>query len=323
MPDPLMRKGSILLQNHPFPYEPHATIGDNSTMDILLIGAQGQLGLALQPLLAGLGTIHAVGHSELDLAHAPAVRHCVQQLRPQLIINAAAYTAVDRAESEPYLAQAINGIAPGVLAEEAGRLSGALIHFSTDYVFDGTQNRPYVETDAPHPLGAYGESKWLGERAVQATGTPALILRTSWVYSLQGNNFLKTMLRLGQERDQVRVVNDQWGAPTWTHSLAQATVTIIRHGIEQGDCVQYLQQHQGLYHLTNAGATTWYEFARTVFALRPECTAKLTAIPTSEYPTPARRPSNGRLDNRKIAQQLGIALPDWKDALQECLHELP
>ncbi len=292
-------------------------------MDILLMGAQGQLGLALQPLLAGLGTVHAVGRRELDLSDAPAIRQYVQQWRPQLIINAAAYTAVDRAESEPQLAQAINGIAPGVLAEEAGHLGGALIHFSTDYVFDGTLSRPYVETDEPHPLGVYGKSKWLGERAVQATGTPAVILRTSWVYGLEGSNFLKTMLRLGQERDHVRVVNDQWGAPTWTHSLAQATVTMIRHGIEQGNCVQYLQQHQGLYHLTNSGATTWYEFARTLFALRPECTATLTAIPSSEYPTPARRPSNSRLDNRKIAQQLGIVLPDWKDALQECLRELP
>lgn len=292
-------------------------------MDILLTGAQGQLGQELRPLLASLGTLHTLTRRQLDLTDAAAIRQCMQQLRPQLIINAAAYTAVDRAESEPHLAQAINGIAPGVLAEEAGRLGGALIHFSTDYVFDGSLPRPYVEIDEPNPLGVYGKSKWLGERAVQATGTPALILRTSWVYSLQGNNFLKTMLRLGVDRHSIRVVNDQFGAPTWARDLARATVTIIRQGLERGDCTTYLQEHQGLYHLTNGGVTTWYGFAQALFALRPECTAELIPIPSSEYPTPARRPGNSRLDNHKIAQHLGITLPHWQDALHECLRELP
>ncbi|NDU91775.1 MAG: dTDP-4-dehydrorhamnose reductase, partial [Ferrovum sp.] len=192
-------------------------------MNILLTGPQGQVGSALRPLLELLGHLTVLGRDALDLTDANAIRAAVQQHRPHLIINAAAYTAVDRAETEPALAEAVNGVAPGVLAEEAGRLGAALIHYSTDYVFDGSHAEPYVETDPPHPLGTYGRSKWMGEQTVLASGTPAWIFRTSWVYSLHGANFLKTMLRLGQERDSLSVVDDQWGAPTWAHAIAEVT----------------------------------------------------------------------------------------------------
>ena len=204
-------------------------------MNILLTGPQGQVGTALRPLLEPLGTLTALGRDALDLADADAIRAAVQRHRPQLIVNAAAYTAVDRAETEPELAQAINGVAPGVLAEEAGRLGAALIHYSTDYVFDGSHAGPYVETDPPHPLGVYGRSKWMGEQTVLASGTPAWIFRTSWVYGLAGANFLKTMLRLGQERESLNVVNDQWGAPTWARSIAEATATLVQQARNSED----------------------------------------------------------------------------------------
>jgi dTDP-4-dehydrorhamnose reductase len=290
-------------------------------MRILLIGAQGQLGRELLPQLEKLGELHATDRSMLDLANPDAIRLTVQNVRPQLIINAAAYTAVDRAEAESGPAMAINGIAPGILAEEAARLEAPLVHYSTDYVFDGAKPAPYLETDPAAPLNTYGHSKWMGERAILATGAPALIFRTSWVYSLHGQNFLTTMLRLGQERETLRVVDDQRGAPTWTRSIAQATLRIVEQAQESGRFVRHFQDHHGLYHMTNGGETTWFGFARAIFDLRPECTARLLPIPSSEYPTPARRPANSLLDNGKLAGRLGIALPHWKDALEKCLSE--
>jgi len=292
-------------------------------MNILLTGPQGQVGSALRPLLEPLGALTAVGRDALDLTDANAIRAAVQRHRPHLIVNAAAYTAVDRAETEPLLAEAVNGVAPGVLAEEAGRLGAALIHYSTDYVFDGSHPQPYVETDPPHPLGIYGRSKWMGEQTVLASGTPAWIFRTSWVYGLSGANFLKTMLRLGQERDHLNVVNDQWGAPTWARAIAEATATLVREARDSGDATDFIRRNQGVYHMTNGGATTWYAFAQAIFALRPECRAKLTPIPASAYPSPVRRPANSRLNNDKLAQCLHVALPHWQDSLQRCLAELP
>lgn len=292
-------------------------------MRILLTGAHGQVGSALLPLLQPLGTVIALGHKALDLADAESIRATVRGHRPQVIVNAAAYTAVDRAETEPGLARAVNGIAPGVLAEAAGSLEGALIHYSTDYVFDGNLDRPYRESDAPHPLGAYGQSKWLGEQAVLASGTPALVFRTSWVYGLHGANFLKTMLRLGRERDILRVVHDQWGAPTWAGSIAQATTAILARAQASGDAVGFIRRHGGIYHMTNGGATSWYDFARAIFARRPECTARVEPIPASEYPSPARRPANSRLDNHKLAETFQCALPPWQEALAQCLAALP
>ncbi len=291
-------------------------------MNILLTGPQGQVGSALRPLLETMGDLTVLGRDTLDLADADAIRAAVQQHRPQLIINAAAYTAVDRAETEPELARAVNGIAPGILAEEAGRLNAALIHYSTDYVFDGTHSEPYVETDPPHPLGVYGQSKWLGEQTVLTSGTPALVFRTSWVYSLYGANFLRTMLRLGQERDTLKVVDDQWGAPTWAQSIAETTVAFLQQA--RGDeLIPFIRRHQGVYHMTNSGATTWYAFAQAIFALRPECRAQLIPIPASEYPSPVRRPANSRLNNRKLAEQLHLTLPPWQEALKRCLSALP
>ena len=292
-------------------------------MNILLTGPQGQVGSALRPLLEPLGQLTALGRDALDLTDADAIRTAVQQHRPHLIVNAAAYTAVDRAETEPDLAQAVNGVAPGVLAEEAGRLGAVLIHYSSDYVFDGSHTQPYMETDLPHPLGAYGRSKWMGEQTIQASGTPAWIFRTSWVYSLHGANFLKTMLRLGPERDNLNVVDDQWGAPTWARAIAEATATLVRKARDSGNATRYIRSHQGVYHMTNSGTTSWFAFAQAIFALRPECRARLTPIPASAYPSPVRRPANSRLDNSKLAQCLHIALPHWQDSLQHCLAELP
>ena len=292
-------------------------------MRVLVAGAGGQLGFELKRTRPLGVELLALSSGELDLTEAGAVRRRVAEERPGLIINAAAYTAVDRAESEPELARAVNGMAPGVLAEAAGRLDGALIHYSTDYVFDGSAPHPYRENDPPHPLGVYGHSKWLGEQAVLASGTPALIFRTSWVYSLHGANFLKTMLRLGCERDHLRVVHDQWGAPTWAGAIAQATVAILRQAEASGDVTEFIRQHRGVYHMTNGGATTWCDFARAIFALRPECTARVEPIPASEYPSPVRRPANSRLDNAKLARHFQYALPSWQEALAQCLAGLP
>lgn len=297
-------------------------------MLILLTGPHGQLGRALQPLLANLGTVVALDRTRLDLADADALRRTVRHHGPQLIVNAAAYTAVDRAEQDTPLAMAVNATAPGVLAEEAERLGIPLIHYSTDYVFDGTQPGARKESDDPHPLNAYGLSKWRGEQAVLTTKATALIFRTSWVYGLHGQNFLNTMLRLGQEREQLQVVNDQTGAPTWTHSLAEATVRILSSALATSPGnplrgLESLRPHTGLFHMTNGGSTTWHEFAKSIFALRPECRARLVPITSDQWPSPARRPANSLLDNEKLGTHFRLALPHWHDALTHCLNTRP
>ncbi len=297
-------------------------------MLILLTGPHGQLGRALQPLLTRLGTVMALDRARLDLTDADALRHAVRHHPPQLIVNAAAYTAVDRAEQETHLAMAVNATAPGVLAEEAERLGIPLIHYSTDYVFDGAQPGARKESDEPRPINTYGLSKWHGEQAVLATKATALVFRTSWVYGLQGQNFLNTMLRLGQEREQLQVVNDQIGAPTWTHSLAEATVRILSGALStfpddplRG--LESLRPHTGLFHMTNGGNTTWYEFAKSIFALRSECRARLVPITSDQWPSPARRPANSLLDNGKLWEHFHIALPHWHEALTHCLNSPP
>ncbi len=297
-------------------------------MLILLTGPHGQLGRALQPLLAQLGTVVALDRTHLDLADADAIRRAVRHHDPQLIVNAAAYTAVDRAEQETHLAMAINATAPGVLAEEAEHLGIPLIHYSTDYVFDGSRSGARKESDEPHPINAYGLSKWRGEQAVLATKATALIFRTSWVYGLQGQNFLNTMLRLGQEREQLQVVNDQTGAPTWTHSLAEATVRILSDALstcpDDPLCgLESLRPHTGLFHMTNGGSTTWHEFAKSIFSLRPECHARLVPIASDQWPSPARRPVNSLLDNAKLSEHFHMALPHWYEALKLCLNSRP
>ncbi|HDS1816772.1 dTDP-4-dehydrorhamnose reductase [compost metagenome] len=285
-------------------------------MKIVICGRNGQVAQALQGQLAGLGELHVLGREHLDLARPEALREPLRQLAPELIINAAAYTAVDQAEREPERAFAINAHSPRVLAEEAARLGAPLIHYSTDYVFDGSKATPYTEHDTPNPLGIYGQSKLAGEQAIAAVAGQHLILRTSWVYSRYGHNFLLTMQRLLQEKPQLRVVNDQIGAPTWAGTLAASTRVLIERW-QAGQAGAW-----GTYHLTAQGETSWFGFAQAIAEqLRAQglpC-AELLPIPSSEYPTPARRPLNSRLDCSRLAQQWHVRLPHWQQALIDCL----
>jgi dTDP-4-dehydrorhamnose reductase len=284
-------------------------------MKILLTGAAGQLGRELKRSLAPLGEIVACDRTTLDLANADALRERVRGLKPQLIVNAAAYTAVDKAESDEATAMAINAIAPGILAEEAKQLGAGLIHFSTDYVFDGGGYEGWTEANATGPLSIYGQSKLAGERAIQATSCRAVILRTSWVFGLHGANFMKTMLRLAKDREELGVIDDQYGAPTWTRHLADATALLAAR-----------PEAKGLYHLANGGETTWAGYAEAIFveALRLGLLSKaplVRRIATTDYPLPAKRPSNSRLDCSRIAREHGITLSDWRIALSDCLAD--
>lgn len=278
---------------------------------ILLTGARGQLGAALAVALVPHGEVVATDRSTLDLADASAVADAVRRVRPALIVNAGAYTNVDQAEREPGIADAVNGVAPGVLAEEARALGAVLIHYSTDYVFDGASRVPYVEDDPVAPLSAYGRSKVAGERAIRESGATALILRTSWVYGLSGRNFLLTMRRLASERPEIRVVDDQAGTPNWSRELARATARIVANGLP------WLAGRAGVYHLSARGSTTWYGFARAILADRPA--VRVVPITTAEYPTPARRPAWGVLSTGRFERTFGFALPEWQATLAECL----
>ncbi|WP_054891692.1 MULTISPECIES: dTDP-4-dehydrorhamnose reductase [unclassified Pseudomonas] len=285
-------------------------------MKILVCGRNGQVAQALQQALAGLGELHLLGRDQLDLAHPEGMREPLRQLAPDLVINAAAHTAVDQAESEASLAQAINAEGPRVLAEEAARLGAPLIHYSTDYVFDGNKTTPYVEDDPVHPLGVYGQSKLAGEQAIAAVGAEHLILRTSWVYSLHGRNFLLTMQRLLQERPQLKVVDDQIGAPTWAGTIAASTRAMIERW-QAGQAGAW-----GTYHLTAQGETSWFGFAQAIaeqLKARDLPCAELLPIPSSEYPTPARRPLNSRLDCSRLAREWQVSQPHWQQALIDCL----
>lgn len=280
-------------------------------MRILLTGATGQLGSALRRTLLPLGDVVLVGHKEMELSKPAAVREAVRTARPDVIVNAAAYTAVDEAESEEAVAFAVNCHGPAVLAEEAARIGALLVHFSSDYVFDGESPEPYVETDAPNPLNAYGRSKLAGERALQESACRYLIFRTSWVYSDQGKNFLLTMLRLAREGKPLRVVDDQHGAPTSSHMIAAATAEVL---VRPGD-------HSGLYHMTAAGATTWHGFARAIFQAS-NTKADLLPIASSEYKCAARRPRHSVLDNGKLATRFQIRLPSWEEGMHQVLQAL-
>jgi dTDP-4-dehydrorhamnose reductase len=276
---------------------------------ILLTGPTGQVGSALLDTLPSLGEVIPVDRSELDLANAASIRAAVREVRPEVIVNAAAYTAVDRAESEEQLALVINRDGSAVLAEEAARFGALLVHFSTDYVFDGEKASPYDETDSPNPLNAYGRSKLAGEQAIQAAGGRHLILRTSWVYAASGKNFLLTMLALARQGKALRVVDDQFGAPTSNLMIAAAVPEAIRRG------------GSGVFHMSAQGETTWYRFARAIF----EATgtqASLVAIPSSDYKTPARRPRNSMLDNAKLEQHFGIRMPSWQDGMRQVIQAL-
>lgn len=284
-------------------------------LDILVTGHNGQVAQALKQRL-GAHRLHVCGRDTLDLAKPEGVRELIRQLKPELIINAAAHTAVDQAESEPELAFALNAEAPRILAEEAARLKAPLIHYSTDYVFDGEKPAPYTEEDAPNPLGVYGRSKLAGEQAIADVAGEHLILRTSWVYSLHGRNFLLTMQRLLQEKPELRVVADQIGSPTWADTIAASTQALIERW----------QANQagswGLYHLTAQGETSWFGFAQAIgeqLKARGLPCAELLPIPTSDYPTPARRPANSRLDCSRLAREWQVVQPHWQQALIECL----
>ena len=285
-------------------------------MKILVCGHNGQVAQALQGALDGRGQVLSLGRDRLDLARPEALREPLRQLKPDLIINAAAHTAVDQAESEPELAFAINAEAPRVLAEEAARLGVPLIHYSTDYVFDGTKATPYTEDDATNPLGVYGSSKLAGEQAIAAVAGQHLILRTSWVYSQHGRNFLLTMQKLLQERPQLKVVDDQIGAPTWAATIAASTRALVERW-QHGQAGAW-----GTYHLTAQGETSWFGFAQAIGeqlkARGLPCT-ELQPIPSSEYPTPAKRPLNSRLDCSRLAREWQVSQPHWHEALIDCL----
>lgn len=287
-------------------------------MRILISGQHGQVSTELQHHLKTLGELVVPGRGQFDLTDPQQLRQQVQRVRPDLIINAAAYTAVDQAETESQVAFAINAVAPGILAEEAAALGIPLIHYSTDYVFDGSKSSPYTEDDAPNPLGVYGQSKLAGEQAISAVQGQHLILRTSWVYSAHGRNFLLTMQRLLQEKPELRVVADQIGAPTWAGTIARSTLALIERW-QAGEAGAW-----GTYHLTAQGETSWFGFAQAIGeALRTQgkpC-ANLVPIPSSDYPTPATRPLNSRLDGQRLQREWGVSQPDWQTALHECLAE--
>ncbi|NMM89746.1 dTDP-4-dehydrorhamnose reductase [Rhodococcus sp. SRB_17] len=295
-------------------------------MNILLFGKGGQVGWELQRSLAVLGKVTALGRDSTghcaDFSHSEGIAETVRALRPDVIVNAAAHTAVDKAESEPELARLLNATTPGVLAEEAARLGAWLVHYSTDYVFDGSGSRPWVETDAPAPLSVYGRTKLEGERLIQQSGCKHLILRTSWVYAARGGNFAKTMLRLAQERERLTVIDDQWGAPTGADLIADVTAHALRHLMQR-------PQDAGLYHLVAAGETTWNSYAKYVIeqAQQAQAAIKIKAtevapVPTSAFPTPAVRPHNSRLDTRKLQATFGLTLPHWQQGVARMLTEI-
>lgn len=292
-------------------------------MKILLLGSSGQVGWELQRSLSVLGELFAPGRDEADLAHAESLTRVVRTLQPDVIVNAAAHTAVDKAESEPELAHAINAIAPEVLAREAHRLDAWLLHYSTDYVFDGSGSRPWREDDTPAPLSVYGHSKLAGERHV-ATHLPRhLILRTSWVYAARGQNFAKTMLRLAAERERLTVIDDQFGAPTGAELLADVSAHLLRAVLADGDA-----RRAGLYHLAAAGETTWNGYARFVLGEAQRLGVPLKAgpeqvdpVPSSAFATAARRPHNSRLDTARLSSTFGLQLPPWQQGVRRMLEE--
>jgi len=290
-------------------------------MRILLIGKNGQLGWELQRCLSPLGELQALDYPEIDLAQPESLREVIHAARPEVIVNAAAYTAVDRAESERELAFAINATSPGVMAEEAKHLGALLIHYSTDYVFDGTKGASYVESDQPDPLNVYGQSKLAGEQALQAVDGAYLILRTAWVYSLRRDSFVTKVLGWARTQETLRVVDDQISSPTWARMLAEYTGLILARGLE------YIQSRTGLYHLAGKGAVSRFDWARAILELDPQreqqaCKA-LRAASTSEFPTPAQRPLFSALDCVRFEETFKLNVPEWKSGLQLAMQELP
>lgn len=288
---------------------------------ILVTGKNGQVGYELQRALLPLGTVVAVDRQQMNLADSASIREAVAHIKPDVIVNAAAYTAVDKAESDQETAMQINGTAPGVLAEEAEKLNALLIHYSTDYVYDGTKPGIYFETDPTSPVNYYGLSKLAGEQAIQASGVDHLILRTSWVYGARGSNFLLTMLRLMKEREVLNVINDQHGTPTWSRLIAEVTAHIVKQALAEKKQAPF---KSGLYHLTSSGETTWHGFAAKIAELAADRDLKIKTIekiPTSQYPTPAKRPHNSRISTLALCERFSLTLPDWDYALALCMEE--
>ncbi|VAX21759.1 dTDP-4-dehydrorhamnose reductase [hydrothermal vent metagenome] len=295
-------------------------------MKILVTGSNGQLGQELATELRPLGELLLVDIQELDITNAEQVNRAVADFKPALIVNTAAYTAVDRAEEEKELAMTVNGKAPGILAHAAKKNGAGFIHYSTDYVFDGTKNSPYTEDDTPCPINWYGETKLAGERAVMKSGAPYLIFRTSWLYGTTGNNFMLTMLRLFNERDEIKIVADQRGTPTWSRVVAQTTAEIVKKLHEGAEFKSSLEQVSGLYHLTCEGQTTWHGFTTAIMenvkTTGVDNLPKLIPVQTSEYKTPAKRPLNSTLSLEKVKRTFGVEIPDWRDALNLCMKKV-
>ncbi len=306
------------------------------SLKLLVTGANGQVGWQLRRALAPLGEVTALTREQLDLSDLDMVSRIVRELRPDILVNAAAYTAVDKAESEPGLAYAINAEAPARMAQELARNRCLLVHYSTDYVFDGSKpvTEAYEECDQTAPLNVYGQSKLEGERLIVESGCPHVILRTSWVYDIRGKNFLRTVVRLGREREELRMVGDQYGAPTWARTIAEATAAILARNLENS--TQKAQWRTGLFHLTAAGQTSWAGFAEAIieeYAGIREKTAdagefgsplkakRVIPITTAEYPTPARRPRNSTLSTAQVLHQFGILMPDWRDQLRLAMQD--
>ncbi|MFM8309536.1 MAG: dTDP-4-dehydrorhamnose reductase [Microcystis aeruginosa] len=285
---------------------------------VLLIGAKGQVGQELQVTLQSLGEVISIGREELDLTNSEKISQLIREIHPDYLVNAAAYTAVDKAETEPDLAYSINAIAPKIMAESAEKIKAKFLHISTDYVFDGRKNTPYLETDLTNPLGVYGQSKLRGEEEIKTVNSQAIILRTAWVYGSYGkSNFVKTMLRLGKERDELKVVVDQVGSPTWSKDIATAITQLLIN----------VDNPPGIYNFTNSGVASWFDLTKAIFE-----EAKISGIPlkiqrvipitTAEYPTPAVRPAYSVLSGQKISQQLGYIPPYWRDSLKAMLNQL-
>ena len=300
---------------------------------ILLIGRNGQVGADLASQLPGLGELVALDRQELDLTKSHEIRRMIQKLEPQWIVNAAAYTAVDQAESDEDTAQTVNEQAPAVIAEEAKKIRAAVVHYSTDYVFDGSKKSPYEETDIPNPINVYGKTKLGGERAIQESGALHLIFRTEWVYATQGRNFLLTILRLATQKQELRIVSDQIGSPTTSREIAAATVRVISQLMNREEGIRYLTTSGGIYHMTAEGETSWYEFTKAILEqassetqnLRwfnaatkgmPLLTKRVLPITTAEYPTTARRPAYSVLSTGRLHDHFGIRLPSWRAQLR-------
>lgn len=293
---------------------------------ILLFGKNGQVGFELQRALSPFSLVHAFGRQDCDLANLSQVREIVRQLQPDIIVNASAYTAVDKAESEPQIAYLINATVPSVLAEEAASIGALLVHYSTDYVFDGTQPGWYIEDDIPHPQSVYGTSKLAGENGIAATGCRNLIFRTSWVFGAHGGNFAKTIFRLAKERESLSVIADQYGAPTSAHLIADVTAQVIAQYWNEVNRERF---PYGIYHLVAAGETTWYDYAKYVIAYAEKAgielrlkSSAIEAIPSINYPLPAPRPSNSRLDSRKLRKTFDLILPDWHQDMVHVLEKI-